>query len=505
MFVFNWTAAVGIQYFAVTMVGGYPGANPYLSYILASIMMFATSIAAYYLTIAMPRSGGAYIYVSRVIHPAIGFLTGWSYFLYFVFACAVVCIVAPTVLSAGLIAAGYVMKNTSIINFAKILTDPTIDVIIGVAWIWTCFAVLCCGYKALKWMIYLTFVIPFIGSIFAMIGMYAMTPDKVPQFWDAVFGSGAFKQLIDSATKNGWKPSMTVFSWGATVSGLIPAIYSSTGPAIAGTFIAGEARRPKTSMLYGTVGSCVLVLAFYLLYIGGGMQGFGLQFVQQLDFGGPALSLTPSVPLLGAVGMAGISIVGVWLVAISTLMAFHEPPAALFMGSRILFGMPFDRTMPAKLAEVNEKTTAPIWNYLVLTILISIAIYFASPLSGVSIFVTLGWTTFTGIFCLVFANLAAILMPFNRRDLFQSADKTVRQSVAGIPVMVIAGLVGFIGYFFSMLVSAFTIANSALGVQALMIPTLFLAVGLLIYVYYVNKGYKSGIDMNMVYKELPPE
>jgi Flp pilus assembly protein TadB len=71
--------------------------------------------------------------------------------------------------------------------------------------------------------------------------------------------------------------------------------------------------------------------------------------------------------------------------------------------------------------------------------------------------------------------------------------------------MVIAGLVGFIGYFFSMLVSAFTIANSALGVQALMIPTLFLAVGLLIYVYYVNKGYKSGIDMNMVYKELPPE
>jgi hypothetical protein len=42
-------------------------------------------------------------------------------------------------------------------------------------------------------------------------------------------------------------------------------------------------------------------------------------------------------------------------------------------------------------------------------------------------------------------------------------------------------------------------------VEALMIPTLFLVVGLLIYVHYVNKGYKSGIDMNMVYKELPPE
>lgn len=504
--VFNWTVGIGIQYFSVTMIGTYPGADPITAYLISAIFVFGSSIATYLLSVAMPRSGGPYIHVSRVLHPSLGYLAGWSYFLYILFGgVALNAIVAPTLLSAGLTAAGYAAHSPGLISLAGTLVDPAVDLAFGVTVLIVYFLIMSLGSVAFKWLMYATFGIPFLGSIFTIASFALISPSQVAQVWQNVFGAGAFATLIKSATDHGWNPSLTTFSMAATFSGLIPAIYSWTGPAIAGGFVAGEIRRPRKGMFYATIGSAIFVLVFQLLYIGGAINSFGYQFVQQLDLGGPSLKFTPSIPLLSAVAWSTVSIVGVFIVVLGSLTAIHSQPAGMFLASRILFSMSFDRTMPAKFADVNERFHTPIWNYLIILIIAIILACLSSPLSGVAIYLTLGWLTFMGLLALVLTNLAAVMLPFTRRDLYKSADKLVSKTVLGIPIISLAGMIGFAGFFFALLVDCAVIAGSRLSQGALFLPTGAVVLGLIIYAYYVNKGYKSGIDMDILYKEIPPE
>jgi amino acid transporter len=504
--VFNWTVGIGIQYFAVTMIGQYPGANPILAYLISAIMVFGSAVATYLLSVAMPRSGGPYVHVSRVLSPILGYITGWAYFLYIIFGgVALNAYVAPTLLSAGLTAAGYATANQGLISIAKSLVNPYIDVAIGITILVVYMIILSLGYRAFKYLIYATFAIPFLGSIATFISFALITPTQAQSVWDNVFGSGAFAQLTQAAVKAGWNSSYLNFSLGATFAGLIPAIYSWTGPAIAGSFIAGEVRRPKRSMFFATVGAAVFVLLFQLLYIGGALHAFGYQFVQILDFGGPSLKLTPSIPLLSAVAWSSVSLIGVFIVVLGSLSAIHTQPAGLFLASRILFSMSFDRTMPVKMSEVSERFTAPTWNYLVITIVSIVLLYLSSPLSGISIFLTLGWLTFMGILALVLTNLTAVVFPFTRREIFKSADSLVQKTIGGVPVITIAGLIGLSGYLFALLVDASVIAGSKLGTSALLLPTFAVVLGIILYTYYASKAQKSGVDMDMLYKEIPPE
>jgi amino acid transporter len=497
---------IGVQYFGVTMIGTYPGANPILAYLITAIMVFGSAIATYLLSVAMPRSGGPYIHVSRVLHPALGYLTGWSYLIYLMFSGIVLnAIVGPALLSAGLTAAGYVAHSPGLIAVGATLVDPAVDLALAIAVFVIYFIIMSLGSTAFKWLMHVIFWIPFVGIVFTMVSFALITPSQVAQVWQNVFGSGSVATLVKSATDHGWNPSLLTFSMSATFAALIPAIFSWTGPAILGSFVAGDVRGPRKGMFYATIGSAIFVLAFQLIYIGGAVNAFGYQFVQQLDFGGPSLKLTPSIPLLGAVAWSTVSLVGVFIVVLGALTAFHSQPAGMFVASRILFSMSFDKTMPEKLADLNDRFITPIWNYLTILIVAIIIACLASPLSGIATYLTLGWGTFMGILALVLTNLAAVMLPITRRDLYNSADKLVSKTVAGIPIISVAGMIGFAGYFFALLVDGAVIAGSQFGQAALLIPTGAVVLGLIIYVYYVTRGYTSGIDMNLLYKEIPPE
>ncbi|MCD6431111.1 amino acid permease [Candidatus Bathyarchaeota archaeon] len=51
------------------------------AFLVCGIFVLITGYAAGYVTAAMPRSGGGYITISRVIHPIIGYIAGWLMFL----------------------------------------------------------------------------------------------------------------------------------------------------------------------------------------------------------------------------------------------------------------------------------------------------------------------------------------------------------------------------------------------------------------------------------------
>jgi len=51
------------------------------AFLICGIIVLITGYAAGYVAAAMPRSGGGYVTISRVIHPSIGYIAGWLMFL----------------------------------------------------------------------------------------------------------------------------------------------------------------------------------------------------------------------------------------------------------------------------------------------------------------------------------------------------------------------------------------------------------------------------------------
>jgi amino acid transporter len=78
--------AMGVTYFFVFAFFAlliYPGVNLPLT-VLVTLVPGVIIAAMYYLfTLSMPRTGGDYIWVSRIIHPSIGFMT--NFFITFTF------------------------------------------------------------------------------------------------------------------------------------------------------------------------------------------------------------------------------------------------------------------------------------------------------------------------------------------------------------------------------------------------------------------------------------
>ena len=55
----------------------YPGVNLPFTVVFALVPGVILSLVYYYFTVAMPRTGGDFVWTSRVIHPAIGFLVSF--------------------------------------------------------------------------------------------------------------------------------------------------------------------------------------------------------------------------------------------------------------------------------------------------------------------------------------------------------------------------------------------------------------------------------------------
>jgi len=65
--------------FAISFIPAfYPGSNIQLSFVLALIIVLPTSMVFAMLSVAMPRSGGDYVYVSRALGPAWGMMSNWN-------------------------------------------------------------------------------------------------------------------------------------------------------------------------------------------------------------------------------------------------------------------------------------------------------------------------------------------------------------------------------------------------------------------------------------------
>jgi amino acid transporter len=250
-----------------------------------------------------------------------------------------------------------------------------------------------------------------------------------------------------------------------------------------------------SSLSYSVLGS-LFVGGISYLYNTGGLAALPVQ---------PTINFLLSLaipPWLGVLINLNVG-VGFFLVGLNTLVMF----------SRIIFAMGFDRVVPLKCGEVNDKFGSPHIAIIIVGIVAMIfetLYWFAGPglLSGylnTSIAVDVAY---------IIPGLGALLLPLLRRDLYQRLIKPLPgwlgKEIAGVPLISIGGLGvvliwGFGVYSMLVPVSSYSYLGSSIPLAAVYTvgPTI---AGLAI--YEVSRAYhkrKDNLDIALVFKEIPPE
>jgi amino acid transporter len=183
----------------------------------------------------------------------------------------------------------------------------------------------------------------------------------------------------------------------------------------------------------------------------------------------------------------------------------------MVMFTRILFALSFDRVIPAKLADVNERFHSPHYAALAIGILSILAetLYWYGPglLTGYlnsAVAVEVAY---------MIPGIAAFLLPFIKKDTYKRLVKPLpgwlSAELAGWPLVSICGLAVAVLWAFGIYtelvpVTNYTYLGSSLdfALTATVVPIIAALV-----LYEAARLYhkKHGIDIGLVFKEIPPE
>src|SRR5208282_6816515 len=106
---------------AMGFVGGSaPGADIIGAMTIGIVFLIPLALVYAYLSGAMPRSGGDYVWITRLINAPLGFMITWAVWIAIVSVVGVDCLLFPTViLPVTLGSLGYGLGNSSLISLAS--------------------------------------------------------------------------------------------------------------------------------------------------------------------------------------------------------------------------------------------------------------------------------------------------------------------------------------------------------------------------------------------------
>ncbi len=422
--------------------------------LLTGIACFFLGLIFASLTTAMPRSGGDYVFTSRIISPFWGWLESWT----------------------------LVGSALTIIGFEIIVAVHNIQltgILLGVA---------------------------FPGS-----ALNAALPK---------LGTSS-QAIMSAATKAGYSLGSPDFSFLGLIAlaGLVSVILFQFIGFQFSSYIAGEVKgNVRRSVAFAVIGALIFAVFMNSLYIDilGNRFGFNLTnawgYLYWFTTAAPLNGQPPFTPVMATAVHPGAW--PLWLIVALgniTLNVLLCPVYAIFL-SRIVLAWALDRQIPEWFSVVNERTNAPL-RVIVLAVLLG-AVFYVLTFFGLS----LASTTFFGILLAgltwIMPGLNAILIPFRRPDLFQLTNNTGK--FLGLPRLVWYGILWLI-FIVPVYAAAFVwpvikgLLASGSAYLALSNPSgvgwalIFIVVAIVIYFAMRFVNARRGINVKMIYQELPPD
>ena len=498
---------IGIAYIALAGTSipyGFPGASLFWVTAICAVMTVCPILLYGLFLTAMPRTGGDYIYVSRTLHPWLGFAANFNLAAWYTVNIGFLAFLVPTLgMSSAFATLGVTADSSTLTRWSTDVTEKGWAFAIGAVVIIIVFLAVNVRMKqALRFM-----KVIFIASLFCILGAIILLAIKSRSDFTASvakFG-GDYDKILRDAHRSGYAGD-TGFNLRNTFFAT-PAIFTSLGYAIVTAYTGGEVRTARVSgargMLYSLALAGVLAMIMFALAdktIGGNFLGSATYLS---DTGSKLYPFAVPSFFFFFVSILTTSKVVLVIVGISFILAtIATIPPSFFAATRSIFAWSFDRLIPTQISAVNERTGSPlIANAIVLGVALG---YLALIAFGPSTFTTVLFTIIAGqLLTFMTVAVAGIVFPWRRRALYETSP--IRRNVAGVPLITVVGVIALAAYvffFYSLMTTSALGANSSAGIWALVIIAV---VSLSLYPISYLANRRRGVDLALAFRSLPPE
>ena len=477
------------------------------------------------LTTAMPRSGGDYVFTSRIISPFVGWIESWTLVGSALTIIGFEIIVASHNVQLTAILLGVAFPGSAFAGAQNWFQDRTSQAILGVIILLVIFGISILRTRTFHKVVtgltifaIVSVAISFFGSLF--ISESAMN-NALP-----VLGTSA-SAIMSTATKAGFSLGSPDFSFTGLVAlaGLISVVLFQFIGFQFSSYIAGEVKgNVQRTVMFAVIGALIFAVFMNSLYqdVLGNHFGFRLTnawgYLYWNNAGAPLNGQPPFTPVMATAVFPQAwplwLIVSVGNTVLNILLC---PVYAIFL-SRIVLAWSLDRQVPEWFSVVNERTNAPL-RVIVLAVLLG-AVFYVLALLPPPFTINLASTTFFGVLLAgltwIMPGINAILIRWRRPDLFQLTNNT--KSFLGLPRLVWYGILWLI-FIIPVYLAAIVypvvkgfqnqgggyLSLSSTNTSGIGWALILLVVGIIVYFVMRAVNVSRGINVKMIYQELPPD
>jgi len=501
------TQALAAGFFFVFAL--FPGGNYLVGLALTIPLILAIAYSFGLLTAMIPRSGGDYMIVSRVIHPLAGLISSFCMTLAGLLSNAFFGVAFVTLgIGPGLVSLGLLERSPGLINAGTtIQSNLGWRFGIGAAMMLLSAAFLIGGWRwslriqnTLFWIVTGGLILATVTALFTSHGSFVSSFNSFLRPF--THNANSYQEVLNRAAKAGVNlhPSFSVAN-SIPIVGFFAtfSIYSYWS-----TFVAGELREASSvktarNMALAGVACIAVVAAFAAVYF----HAFGTSFMIAANGGGmpPQVSTAPTYFFLmsGAVGNLLFAI----LIIFSYI--FFWPLIcyiSLLQPTRMMFAYAFDGILPEKVTSIN-RSGAP-WMAIVISWVLSAATLLWG-LNNASFFQILTYATLIQLIAMGLVSVCGIIVPWRRPELYRGS--TSQRRFLGLPVVTIAGVGGVLTCVFVWVLFFHFSAQFGFADPGKFFGFAGVTIGLAVAYYLVARFIRSreGVNIALVYAEIPPE
>ena len=486
----------------------YPGASIELSIVITTIVAIFQGLTYALLASAYPRSGGDYVYISRILHPTLGFVMSFNFYIWMIFYVGLQHgMISYQGLGPMLSGIGFVTNNPDLISMGQWVGTPSTYFMIGTIVIILYALLLISGMKNFFNFQKILFVIAMVSAVVMLVLMATTSHETFVARFNALAQpySGVpdtYDLTIKTAVEKGFTPNAPfslletgyffVWPWLAIGYCMLSASYS------------GEVKSVKKSQIFGMVGSAVITAILFLLLgiLGGGVFGYDfLGASGYLMFNDPASLPMPIAPwynvftalLTDNPALSAFILFGwfTWFLMLAL--------AAFLFTTRTSFAWAMDGMLPSAFSYVSERFRTPV-NTIIL-----------SAVGGIIFLAGIAFTTWLGVLSgtlgiglvWLFASIAAVVFPWRRREFYKRSG--IDWELGGVPVISIIGIINVVTNLvaiYIMIADWRAFANSPTSI-AMVVGFLVVGLALFYVMKYVRK--RQGVDVDLTFREIPVE
>lgn len=499
----SFTLAVVFVYIVGLTVA--PAGDLTLGLSLATVLLLFQVLNYAFMSATMPRSGGDYIFVSRTLHPLLGSLVGLTWVGWLGFWVGFGAFTMVTIGIGGLLTTlGYSTGNLSLVELASAISSSVNVFIIGMFVIIIFAALAIAGMRTYYRVQLVTFIIGVLSLIISYAILLSFNNNSFVNTFNALLkpltnSSDTYHEILSIAQSNGWSFS-SAFSLMQTLL-WIPAAYIAIPWTMGTIFIGAEIKEVKRNQILGLVIAYLFValvtlstgillvnvmgkdfLSAYSYLVMNPPQDYSLPIPPYYNY---LIFLLIQNPILSIIANIGFILLG-WMYMVQNLINT----------SRILMAMSFDKILPEWFSKVSDRFRTPVnatvFMFVISLIwlaLITFTPYFLVASSMIAI-----------SFVVLLVAIGMLILPLKKK-FFENSP--VRWRIAGIPLV---SLVAFITIIVNIFVFYNFITNPLFGANNTVSLSLIFGIwilGALVYLIAKFVQARKGIDVDLLYKELP--